>query len=182
MSWIVMGGIIYALLSPSYGIINQILKSIGIDPIYFMASKSWWVSIYVGSGIWQEVGWGTIIYLAAITTVDPHLYEAAVMDGAGRFRKILHITIPAIMPAVIVLLILNIGHMVSIGFEKPLALMNPLVNDVADVISTYIYAIGIQQGQFGLSTAVGMVQSIVNLILIIGANYMARATGREGIW
>ncbi|SDC52233.1 putative aldouronate transport system permease protein [Paenibacillus sp. UNCCL117] len=182
MSWIVLGGIVYALLSPQYGVINQILKYFGLEPIYFMASKGWWITTYIGSGIWQEVGWGTIIYLAAITTVDPHLYEAAIMDGAGRFRKIVHITIPAILPTVVVLLILNVGHMVSIGFEKPMALMNPLVTDVADVISTYMYQVGIQGGQFGLTTAVGMVQSVINLILIVGANYAARLTGREGIW
>jgi putative aldouronate transport system permease protein len=182
MSWIVMGGIIYALLSPTFGIVNQLLQAVGIDPIYFMGSKSWWVSVYVGSGIWQEIGWGTIIYLAAITTVDPHLFEAVEMDGGGRFRKMFHITVPAIMPAVIVLLILNVGHMVSIGFEKPMALTNPLVSDVSDVISTYMYTVGILGGQFGLTTAVGMVQSIVNLLLIVAANYAAKATGNEGIW
>ncbi|UVI32807.1 ABC transporter permease [Paenibacillus spongiae] len=182
MSWVLMGGMIYALLSPKFGIVNLVLQWIGLEPIYFMASNSWWVSVFIGSGIWAGVGWGTIIYLAAMTTLDPHLYEAASIDGAGRWKKIVNITIPGIMPTIVILLILNIGHMVSIGFEQPYALMNPLVMDVADVLSTYIYELGIRQGGFGLTTAIGMVQSIVNLMLIIGANYAANKMGREGIW
>ncbi|MBW7456861.1 ABC transporter permease [Paenibacillus sepulcri] len=182
MSWVLMGGMIYALLSPKYGIVNQVLQWMGMEPIYFMASNNWWVSVFVGSGIWSGVGWGTIIYLAAMTTLDPHLYEAASIDGAGRWKKMINITIPGIMPTVIILLILNVGHMVSIGFEQPYALMNPLVMDVADVLSTYIYDLGIRQGGFGLTTAIGMVQSVVNLMLIIAANYAANKMGREGIW
>ncbi|GGD56987.1 ABC transporter permease [Paenibacillus nasutitermitis] len=182
MSWVLMGGMIYALLSPKFGIINQVLQWIGLEPIYFMASNNWWISIFVGSGIWSGAGWGTIIYLAAMTTLDPHLYEAASIDGAGRWKKMIHITIPGIMPTVIILLILNVGHMVSIGFEQPYALMNPRVMDVADVLSTFIYDLGIRQGGFGLTTAIGMVQSVVNLMLVVGANYLANKMGREGIW
>ncbi|NBC69943.1 ABC transporter permease subunit [Paenibacillus sacheonensis] len=182
MSWVLMGGMIYALLSPKYGIINQALQWIGLQPVYFMGENSWWVTVFIGSGIWAGVGWGTIIYLAAMTTLDPHLYEAASMDGAGRWKKIMHITIPGIMPTIVILLILNLGHMVSIGFEQPYALMNPLVMDVADVLSTYIYDLGIRQGGFGLTTAIGMIQSLINLGLILGANYAANKMGREGIW
>jgi len=182
MSWVLMGGMIYALLSPKFGIINQMLQWIGLEPIYFMASNNWWISVFVGSGIWSGAGWGTIIYLAAMTTLDPHLYEAASIDGAGRWKKMINITIPGIMPTIIILLILNVGHMVSIGFEQPYALMNPRVMDVADVLSTFIYDLGIRQGGFGLTTAIGMVQSVVNLMLVIGANYAANKMGREGIW
>jgi putative aldouronate transport system permease protein len=182
MSWIILGGILYNILSPSYGVINAILRSMGLEEIHFMANSAWWVTVYTLSSVWAGAGWGTIIYLAAMTAIDPHLYEAAVIDGAGRWKKIIHITLPGIMPTVVILLILNVGHMVSIGFEHPFALMNPTVMNVAEVISTYVYTLGIKNGQFGLTTAVGMVQSVVNLILILGANYAARKMGREGLW
>nr|WP_240546339.1 ABC transporter permease subunit [Paenibacillus artemisiicola] len=182
MSWVLMGGMIYALLSPKYGIVNQVLQWIGLQPVYFMGENAWWVTVFIGSGIWAGVGWGTIIYLAAMTTLDPHLYEAAAIDGAGRWKKIVHVTLPGIMPTIVILLILNLGHMVSIGFEQPYAMMNPLVMDVADVLSTYIYDLGIRQGGFGLTTAIGMIQSLVNLALIFGANFAANKMGREGIW
>lgn len=182
MSWVLMGGMIYALLSPKYGFVNLALQWFGIDPIYFMADKYWWVAVFIGSGIWSGIGWGTIIYLASMTTIDPHLYEAAAIDGAGRWKKITNITIPGIMPTIVILLILTVGHMVSIGFEQPYALMNPRVMDVADVLSTFIYDLGIRQGGFALTTAIGMVQSVVNLVLILGANYAANKMGREGIF
>lgn len=182
LSWIILGGIIYNILSPKYGIVNELLRSLGLGEIHFMASPFWWVVVYTLSGVWASAGWGTIIYLAAMSNIDPHLYEAAVIDGAGRWRKIIHITIPGIMSTVVILLILNVGHMVSIGFEHPFALMNPVVSDVAEVISTYTYSIGLKGGEFGLTTAIGMVQSLVNLVLILGANYAARKMGREGLW
>ncbi|TLS53898.1 sugar ABC transporter permease [Paenibacillus antri] len=182
MSWIVLGGIVYNLLSPENGVVNEIMRQIGLPEIYFMVDKVWWIVAYTFSGVWAAAGWGTIIYLAAMTAIDPHLYEAAVIDGAGRFRKIWNITLPGIMSTIVVLLILNIGHMVSIGIEQPLALTNPVVTDVSEVISTYIYSVGIKQGEFGLTTAVGMVQSVINLILVLGANYTAKRLGNEGIW
>ncbi|MNI11229.1 putative multiple-sugar transport system permease YteP [compost metagenome] len=182
MSWIILGGIIYNIMSPKYGVINALLRKIGMEEIHFMADSVWWVITYTLSSVWAGAGWGTIIYLAAMTAIDPHLYEAATIDGAGRWKKMYYITIPSIMPTIVILLILNVGHMVSIGFEHPFALMNATVMNVAEVISTYVYSLGIQNGQFGLTTAIGMVQSIVNLILILGANYAARRMGREGLW
>ncbi|OAS13466.1 ABC transporter permease [Paenibacillus oryzisoli] len=182
MSWVIMGGIIYNLLSPKYGIVNSVMRFIGMEEIYFMIEETWWVIIYTLSSVWAGAGWGTIIYLAAMTMIDPSLYEAAVMDGAGRWKKIVHITLPGIMPTVIILLILNIGHMVSIGFEHPFALQNPVVTSISEVISTYVYSSGIKQGQFGITTAIGMSQSIINLILVLGANYFAKRLGKEGLW
>ncbi|MFK7697572.1 ABC transporter permease [Paenibacillus sp. HJGM_3] len=182
MSWIIMGGIIYNLLSPKYGIVNATMRFFGMEEIYFMIEEVWWVIVYTLSGVWAGAGWGTIIYLAAMTTIDPSLYEAAVMDGAGRWRKIIHITIPGIMPTVVILLILNIGHMVSIGVEHPFALQNPVVMNISDVISTYVYSAGIKQGLFGLTTAIGMSQSVINLVLVLGANYFAKRLGNEGLW
>ncbi|HZG58131.1 ABC transporter permease [Paenibacillus sp.] len=182
LSWIVLGGIVYAVLSPQYGIVNQIMRKFGMSEIYFMADNTWWVIVYTLTTVWQGAGWGTIIYLAAMTAIDPSLYEAASIDGAGRLRKIWSITIPGILPTVVILLILNVGHMVSIGIEQPLAMANPVVMEVAEVISTYIYSVGIKQGEFGLTTAVGMVQSVINLGLILGANYLAKRRGGEGLW
>ncbi|WP_235885313.1 ABC transporter permease [Paenibacillus cymbidii] len=182
ISWIILSGIIYNLLSPKYGIVNHALEAVGLPSIYFMASENWWVATFVGSGIWAGAGWGTIIYLAAMTAIDPSLYEAAIVDGAGRFRKIWHITLPGIMPTIVILLILNVGHLVSIGIEQVLALQNPLVGGVAEVISTFVYNVGIKQANFSMTTAVGLIQSVINLALILSANYFARRLGREGLW
>jgi len=182
MSWIVLGGIVYAVLSPKYGIINEILRWFGMNEIYFMADKGWWIIVYTLSAVWQSAGWGTIIYLAAITAIDPSLYEAASIDGAGRIRKIFSVTLPSIMPTIVILFILAVGNMVSIGVEQPLALANAVVGDVSEVISTYVYRVGIKQGEFGLTTAVGLVQSVINLVLIVTANHFAKKAGGEGIW
>jgi putative aldouronate transport system permease protein len=182
MSWVIMGGIILNLLSPKYGIVNATLRFMGMEEIYFMIEEVWWVITYTLSSVWAGAGWGTIIYLAAMTTIDPSLYEAANIDGAGRWKRMVHITLPGIMPTVVVLLILNVGHMVSIGVEHPFALQNPVVMNIADVISTYVYSAGIKQGMFGLTTAIGMSQAVINLILVLGANYFAKRLGNEGLW
>lgn len=182
LSWIVLGGMVYAVLSPTYGVVNQILRAVGLQEIYFMASEFWWVVVYTLTDVWQSAGWGTIIYLAAMSAIDPCLYEAAAIDGAGRIRRMRHITIPGILPTVTVLFILTVGRMVSIGVEQPLALQNPVVMDVAQVISTYIYHVGIRHGEFGLTTAVGLVQSVINLGLVLGANYLAKVRVGEGLW
>lgn len=182
MSWIVLGGILYNVLSPRYGIVNELLRKLGLPEIYFMIDSGWWIAVFTLSGIWAGAGWGTILYLATMTTIDPSLYEAAVMDGAGRWRKIWHITMPGIMPTVVILLIFGFGRMVSIGFEHPFALANPVVTDVSEVLSTYIYSLGIRQGAFSVTTAIGLVQAVVNLALVYGANRAAKRLGHEGLW
>ncbi|MCU6707844.1 ABC transporter permease subunit [Paenibacillus sp. J5C_2022] len=182
MSWIILGGIVYNVLSPSYGIVNEVLRKAGLEEIYFMIEPFWWVASYVGSGIWASAGWGTILYLAAMTSIDPALYESAEIDGAGRLKRIIHITIPGIMPTILILLIINIGNLTTIGFEHIFALQNPIVLDISQVISTFIYSYGIVQGNFSITTAVDTVQSLINLILILGANYTVRKMGREGLW
>lgn len=182
MSWIILGGIVYNVLSPTYGIVNDIMRMLGMEEIYFMISNSWWVTTYVASGIWQEVGWGTIIYLAAMSSIDPAIYEAAEIDGGGRFRKIWHITLPGISSTIIILLILSVGHMATIGFEKIYALQNAAVLDVSQVISTFIYTYGLLQGNYSIATAVDTADSVINLLLVLLANYFARAMGREGLW
>ncbi|MGN7356795.1 ABC transporter permease [Paenibacillus sp. SAF-054] len=182
MSWIILSGIVYNILSPTYGVINELLRKLGLGEIYFMVSENWWVSTYIASGIWQNVGWGTIIYLAAMSAIDPSLYEAAEMDGASRMRKIWHVTIPGIAPTIIILLILNIGDLATVGFEKVFALQNAAVLEVSQVVSTFIYTYGLLDGNYSLATAVNTVESIINLILILGSNYIVKATGREGLW
>ena len=182
LSWVILGGMIYQVLSPKYGIVNEILRKLGMQEIYFMSQESWWIAVFIASGIWQGAGWGTILYLAALTAIDPSLYEAAKIDGAGRAKQMWHITLPGIAPTVAVMLIFAIGGMVSSNFEKSYALLNPLVNSVGMVISVGVYELGIVQGSFSVTTAIGMVQSIISMLLVLLANYLVRKLGHEGLW
>jgi len=164
------------------GLINQVLGVVGIAPISFMQRPDlyWW--IYVGSGIWQSIGWGSIIYLAAIATIDPTLYEAAKVDGANRFKQIRHITLPGIMPTIIILLILRMGMMMNVGYEKTILLYNPLTYETADVISSYVYRKGILETNFGFSAAVGLFNSAINFALLLGANRLSRKYSESSLW
>ncbi|MCU6711317.1 ABC transporter permease subunit [Paenibacillus sp. J5C_2022] len=183
ISWVVLGGILVAMLSPSTGIVNLILdKVFGIDPIYFMANSSWWPVMYTLSGIWREAGWGTILYLAAMAAIDTQLYEAAKIDGANKLRQIWHVTLPGIRSTIAILLILRMGSMMDVGLEQTLVLQNSSVLDVADVISTYVYRVGLQNMNYSYTTAIGLFQSIVGLILIISVNRMIKVSGERGLW
>jgi len=182
ISWVVLAGIFIQMLSPSTGIINVVLKAIGLTPIYFMADSFWWPVMFVLSGIWQGAGWGSIIYLAAISNIDPELYEAARIDGAGKFGQIWNITLPCIKGTVAIMLILRMGSMMDVGFEHIYNLQNPAVFNVADVISTYVYRIGIQGAQYSYTTAVGLFQSIVAFILVVATNRIVRAMGESSLW
>ena len=182
LSWVIIGGIALQILSPESGLINIFLKTLGISPIPFLTKGSYWIWTYVIFGIWQSVGWNTIIYLAAIAGINNELYEAAVVDGASRFRKIWHVTLPGIRPTIVTLLILAMGRMLAVGFDRPYMLGNPLVYDVSDVISTFVYRIGLQAGQFSIATAVGLFQSVVGLIFLLITNYIAEKLGEQGIW
>ncbi|MFH5182345.1 ABC transporter permease [Paenibacillus sp. TAB 01] len=181
LSWVIIGGMVYLLFS-SGGMANTVLSSIGIGKIEFLSQKTNWLIMYVAIGIWQSVGWGTIIYLASIISINKELYEAADIDGCSRLRKIWHITLPGIKPTIIILLILQIGRMLSIGFDRPFVMGNSLVNEYSDVISTYVYRIGIGSGDFSQATAVGLFQSVVGLILLVAANYISKKMGEQGIW
>jgi putative aldouronate transport system permease protein len=182
ISWVVLGGIFIAMLSPSTGVVNLLLKQFGIEPIYFMASSSWWPVAYTLSGIWREAGWGTILYLAAMASIDPQLYEAAKMDGASKLRQIWHITLPGIRSTIAILLVLRMGQMMDVGLEQTLVLQNQSVLDVADVISTYVYRVGLQNMNYSYTTALGLFQSAIGLILVIGVNRLTRAFGERGLW
>ncbi len=182
LSWIIISGIAFQLLAPNSGVINIFLSNFGIGPIEFLGEEGPWVGTYVVLGLWKEVGWNAIIYLAAITAINMELYEAAAIDGAGRFRKIWHVTLPGIRSTIIVLLIMNMGRILGIEFDRPYSMMNTAVMNVADVISTYVYRVGIRGLQFSLTAAVGLFQSIVCVIFLLIANTLAKKFGERGIW
>ncbi|OXM86722.1 ABC transporter permease [Paenibacillus rigui] len=182
ISWVIIGGIAIQLLATNSGIVNGVLKTMNIEAIPFLTKPVYWVFTYLGIGIWQSAGWGTIIYLAALTGINKELYEAAEVDGANRARKIWHITLPGIKPTIIILLIINIGHMASIGFDRPFVLSNPLVTDVSEVISTYVYKIGIQSARYTIATAIGLFQAVVGLVFLLSADYISRKVNDQGIW
>ncbi|GAA4876236.1 sugar ABC transporter permease [Paenibacillus vulneris] len=182
ISWVIIGGMAVQLLATNTGIVNSVLKSLNLEAIPFLTEPVYWVFTYLGIGIWQSAGWGTIIYLAALTGINKELYEAADVDGASRIQKIWHITLPGIKPTIIILLIINIGHMASIGFDRPFVLSNPLVTDVSEVISTYVYKIGIQSARYTIATAIGLFQAVVGLIFLLTADYVSRKVNDQGIW
>lgn len=182
ISTVVMVGMILVFLSPSIGFVNKIVKGFGFEAINFMAVPELFKTIYVFSGVWQTTGYGAIIYLAALSAIDPQLHEAAKIDGASRVQRIRHVDIPGIMPTAVILLILNIGRVMNIGFEKIYLMQNPLNMRSSDVISTYVYRIGLLSAQFSFATAVGLFNSVVNLILILTVNRIARKVGETSLW
>ena len=182
ISWVVLGGIMVNLLSTDSGIVNGIIKALGFEPIGFLADDRYFVGTMVVSMIWKTFGYNTIIYLAALTAVDPQLYEAATVDGAGRWKQLFHITLPCIMSTIVVMFIMRIGSLMQAGFEQIFVLYNPGVYGVADIIDTYVYRIGLQEGKFELAAAVGLFKSVINFVLIIIANKIARMAGEEGVY
>jgi len=173
ISTVVIVGLIMDFFSRD-GLINTILSKFGIEPISFMTEPGWFRPLYIGSGIWQNVGWGSIIYLAAISNIDPQLYEAAIIDGASRFKQVLYVTIPSILPTIIILFILRMGHMMSVGFEKVYLMYNPLTYETADVISTYVYRKGLLEMDYSYGSAVGLFNSIINFILVVLSNTLSK--------
>lgn len=169
-------------MSQTEGILNKLLIAFGFGKIDFLTNPDYFWLLLTVQTIWKDAGWGTIIFLAAIAGVDTQLYEAAKMDGAGRFRQIWHVTLPAIRNVIIILLILRIGHIMDVGFEQVYLMMNGAVSEVADVFDTYVFRVGVKQGQFSFSTAVGLFKSVVGLILVIGANKLAKKFGEEGVY
>jgi putative aldouronate transport system permease protein len=183
ISWVVLGGVIIAILSPSTGLINIVLSEVfGITPIYFMASPFWWPIVFTVSSIWQTAGWGTILYLAAMGNIDMQLYEAAKIDGASKLRQIFHVTLPGIRGTIAILLILQMGKVMDVGFEQVYNLQNSAVFSVADVISTYVYRIGLLGAQYSYATAVGLFQGIIGLILVLLVNKFIKSMGEGGLW
>jgi putative aldouronate transport system permease protein len=182
LSTVVLVGLIVIFLSPQNGLINQIIVLFGGSPISFMTEPGWFKSIYVLSGVWQQMGWGSIIYLAALAGIDPQLHEAAKVDGASRLQRIWHVNLPGIMPTIVILLILNMGSIMGVGFEKVYLMQNDLILDSSDVISTYVYRSGIIQSQYSFAAAVGLFNSVINLVLLVSVNYMARRLNETSLW
>ncbi|MGN9844447.1 ABC transporter permease [Nonomuraea sp. H19] len=181
LSMVIVAGIVMQMLAID-GPINQMVKALGGEPTAFMQKPEWFRTIFVSSEIWQTVGWGTILYLAALTTIDEQLYEAARMDGAGRWRQIWHVTLPGIRPTAITLLILNIGTFLAVGFEKVLLLYNPLTYPTADVISTYLYRMGVESSNLSYAAAIGLFEALVGVVLILSANLISRRTVGTSLW
>jgi putative aldouronate transport system permease protein len=174
VSWIVFAALITGMLSPSTGAVNYILKALGLQPIYFMAKPNWFLFVLIASEIWKEIGWGAIIYLAALTDVDPTLYEAAIVDGATRIQRMIHISIPLILPIAALLLILRMGGILSAGFDQIFNMYNPQVYESADIIDTYVYRSGLTDLKYSFAAAVGFFKSVVGLVMVLAVNEVAR--------
>lgn len=183
LSWTILGGIVITqLLSPSQGLVNMLLKGIGKEPIYFMTEASMARAIVVLSGIWKDMGWGTVVYLAAMTSISPSLYESASLDGAGKFKQLIYITLPGIIPVVITLFLLRIGHFLDFGFERIWVFQNASNVSVLEIFDTYIYKAGLQQGRYSYTTAVGLFKSVVGFALLYGGNMLSRKTTGESLY
>ncbi len=181
VSWVVVAGIATNMFAQRDGTINLMLSAVGIDNIPFLSSNAWWTFTYVLCNVWKEIGWGTIIYLAALTSVDESLYEAAYLDGATKFQRLIYVTLPSIKSVVVTMLILQVSKMMTIGLDAPLLLGNDKVSGVSEVISTYVYRLGIENAKYSDSTAIGLFQSVINIIILVAADRFAKAIGEEGI-
>jgi putative aldouronate transport system permease protein len=182
LSWAIIATLSIEMLADNTGLVNILLKTGGGRIFPFLSEKWHWLFTYQGIAVWQNAGWATILYLAAMTGINPELYEAAAVDGGGRWRRMWSITLPGIAPTMVILLILQVGRIVNIGFEQPYILGNDLVRDFAEVISTYVYRVGLLAGRYNVGAAVGLFQSVAGLFFLLGANALARRFGDTGVW
>lgn len=182
ISMVVVVSMLVAILSPTYGIVSAIFKQMGREPIFFMGEAQYFRTLYIVSDIWQRTGWGSIIFLAAISAIDPCLYEAAAIDGASRFKQTMHVTLPGISSTIIIMLILRLGRLLEVGFEKIFLMQNSSNRVVSEVLSTYVYQRGIIGNDFGYATAVGLFNSVISLILVLAANILSRKYSESSLW
>ena len=182
ISVVVVVGMMVNFLSPIDGIVNMAIKLFGNQPVGFINDPSWFRTLYVGSEVWQTFGWNSIIYLAALSSINPEYYEAAKIDGASRWKQLIHVTIPQIMPTIVILFILRVGQIMNIGFEKIILMYNPSTYTVADVISTYVYRRGILNSEFSFATAVGLFNSAINFVMVVAVNFLAKRKSEVGLW
>lgn len=183
LSWIVVSGMFYQILSPTSGMVNLVLTNLfGIEPIYFMAEIQLFRGIAVFADIWKGVGWSAILYFSVIAGIDTQLYDAAMIDGAGRIKQIIHITLPGMVPMIVLLFLLRLSGLFSIGFERLFMLSNPLVLPVSDVISTYVYRVGLEEAQYSLTTAIGLVQSLIGFTLLVSSNKLSKKIVGMGLY
>ncbi len=181
LSWVIIGGIGYSLFSVSSGVVNVLIKNAGHSPVPFLQENTWWLISYVLIGVWQSMGWGTIIYLAAITGVNSELYEAARVDGAGRLKQCIHVTLPCIRSTIVTLLIMNLGKLMGGSFERVYALANAKATEFTTTIPVLVYRWGIESGKFSEATALGLFQSVIGLALVVGADLIAKKLGEDGL-
>jgi len=182
LSWVIMLGLLLALLSPSSGMINEVIKSMGGEPVPFLTSPAWFRQVVVLSDIWKETGWSTILYLAALLGINPDLYEAAEVDGASRWRRIWHISLPGIIPVVVLVTLLRLGNILDAGFSQIFVLYSVPVYSVGDIIDTWVYRSGVLDFQFSLATAVGLFMGVIGLILILAANQVAKRVAQQSLF
>ncbi len=182
ISAVVVCGLVVNFTSPSTGIINLMLQKLGFEPIYFMVKPEYFRGIYTTMTLWQTAGFNAIVYIAALMGIDQQLYEAATVDGANKWKKIVNVTIPGILPTIVTMFILNIGKMVKVGYESILLLYKPTTYQTADVIATYAYRLGIEQRNYGLATAVGLFEAIIALIMVVGANKISKKLTESTLW
>lgn len=184
VSWVIMSGLIIYFLSPTSGIAGEIMSWFGMEPIFFMGKKEYFRSIVVATSILKDLGWGSIIYFAALSGINPEMQESAIIDGANRWQRIIRINIPSIMPTIAIMFILSLGGFLSANFEQIINLLNPVTYDTGDVIDTYVYRVGLQQFQYSYTAAIGLFKSLVGLLLILGANLTVRkmSRGESGLW
>lgn len=182
ISVVVVVGMVHLLFSPRSGLVNNTLELMGLQPIFFMGDPGWFRPLYIGSDIWQNAGFSMIVYLAALTAIDPALHEAARVDGASMLQRIRHVDIPGILPVITILFILAIGNLFNLGFEKVLLMQTDLNLPTSEVIQTYVYKVGLQQAQFSYSAAIGLFNSVINLVLLLTFNWVARRAGQASLW
>lgn len=182
ISTVVLVGIMFVFLSPSSGLVNHLIVAFGGEPVLFMAHAEWFRPLYVFSTVWQETGFASVIYLAALTGIDPHLHEAAVVDGANKWHRIRYIDLPGIMPTIVVLFILAIGNLMNVGFEKAFLMQSDLNVDASEIIPTYVYKIGIQRAEYSFSAAIGLFNALINLVLLLLVNKAAQRSGGSGLF
>ncbi|PWV99316.1 carbohydrate ABC transporter membrane protein 1 (CUT1 family) [Paenibacillus cellulosilyticus] len=182
ISIVVVVGMLHIFLSPRTGMLNHLLVLFGAEPVFFMGSEGWFKSIFVFSGVWQNMGWSSIVYVAALSGVNPDMHEAAVMDGASKLQRIMRIDLPSIQPIIVILLIMNIGSFMSVGFEKIYLMQNALNLDASEVIQTYVYKTGLLGAQFSYSTAIGLVNAVINFMLLAAVNQVAKKYKQTSLW
>jgi putative aldouronate transport system permease protein len=182
ISVVIVAGIVINLLSPTTGVVNLVLSSLGLDPIYFLTQPEWFRTVFIGSNVWKEAGFESIVYLAAIAGISPTLYESARVDGASRWQMVWRITLPCILPTIIIMLIIRIGNLVEVGFEYIILLYQPATYRTADVVSTYVYRTGLQGTQYDLATAAGLFNAVIAFVLVFTANRISRKVSSTSLW
>ena len=182
ISIVVMAGMLYTLLSPVSGMVNHLIKALGGEPVNFLSEVKWYKTIYVASEVWQHAGWKAIIYMAVLAGINPSLYEAAMIDGATMMQRIVHIELPLIMPTIVILLILTMGQIMNVGFQKAYLLQNLLNAEASEIIATYIYKVGLIKAQYDYSTAINLFNTLINMVLLISVNQIAKVMRQATLW